>query len=63
MVQRLPELHRINQGTALDIGFVMLDQVRTCKHEGCYLPVVHSDVGQITAHAQVKRTPEDIRGL
>ncbi len=63
MVQCLPELHRVNQGMAFDIGFVMFDQVRTSKHEGCYLLVINPDVGKITAHAQVKCSPEDIRGF
>ena len=63
MVQCLPELHGVDQGMAVDIGLVMLGQVRTCKHKGCNLPVVHPDVSQITSHAKVKRSPEDIRGL
>lgn len=47
MVQCLSKLHRVYQGMAVDIGFVMFDQVRTCKHEGCNLPVVKFDVGKI----------------
>lgn len=63
MVQCLSELYGVYQGIAFDIGFVVFDQIRTCKHEGSYLPVVKFDFGQITAHAQVKCPPEDIRGL
>ncbi len=59
----MSELHRVYQGTAFDIGFVMFDQVRASKHEGCNLPVIKFDIGQITAHTQVKRSPEDIRGF
>lgn len=63
MVQRLPELHRVYQGMALHICLIVFGQIRACKHEGCNLPFVHPDVGKITAHAQVKRSPEDIRGF
>ncbi|MCP4669900.1 MAG: hypothetical protein GY857_01220 [Desulfobacula sp.] len=47
MVQCLSELHRVYQGMAFDISRVMFDQVRACKHEGCYLPVVKFDLSQI----------------
>jgi len=65
MVQRFSELNGINQGMAVDIGFVMFVQIMASKPKGCYLFAVlpEPDVCQITAHTHEKCTSEYIRGL
>ncbi|MCP3942609.1 MAG: hypothetical protein GY710_14130 [Desulfobacteraceae bacterium] len=63
MIQDFPELQRINKGLAVDIGFVMLMQVTAGKHKTCDLPIAEADVCKVAAHADKKRTPEDVCGL
>ena len=65
MVQGFPELDRINQSMAFDIGFVMFMQVVADKHEGrdLFTVVSEPDVRQIAAHAHKECTSKNIRGL
>jgi hypothetical protein len=65
VVQRFPELHRINKRMAVDVGPVMFMQIMTGEHEGRYLlPVLpEPDVREITAHADKECPSKDVRGL
>jgi len=65
VIQRLSELDRVHLRTAIDIGSVMLVKVCTGEQERGNLSSVGSepDFVQVSAHAQVKRPSEDVRGL
>jgi hypothetical protein len=65
MVQRFPELDRVHQSMAVDIGPVMPVQFPPFKTKRGHRPAVclEPDKDQVTAHAQVKGSPEDVRGL
>jgi len=65
MVQRFPELQRINHSMAVSVFFVMPDKILAGKHKACYLFAVlpEPDIRQITAHAYKKCTSKNIRGL
>ena len=60
MVQRFPELHRINHSVAAYVLPVMFVKVMAGKHKTCYLFAVlpEPDVSQITAHAYEKCASE-----
>jgi len=53
MVQRFPELQRINHSMAVSVFFVMPGKLLAGKHKACYLFAVfsESDGFKITAHA------------
>jgi len=65
MVQRFPELHRINHSVAAYVLPVMFVKVMAGKHKTCYLFAVlpEPDVSQITAHTYEKCASEYVRGL
>ena len=56
-------MNRVHQGCAAPVLLVKLVQAVTCKHEGCYLPIIEADAGQIAAAGQQIGTQEDIRSL
>ena len=65
MVQRFPELYRVYQCVAIDVGLVMKMQFLAAEMKcGDLLAVgLEPDLGKIPAHAQIKRASEDVRGL
>jgi hypothetical protein len=65
MVQGFPELHRIDQGMTVEIGFVMFMQIVACKHKACYLAsaLPEPDILKITAHAHEECSSEDVCGF
>ena len=65
MVQRFPELQRVNHGLAVTILFVKFVQTMAPDKESCYpfAVILDTDPAEIPALTQEKCTPEDVRGL
>ncbi|CAB1065846.1 hypothetical protein D1BOALGB6SA_10645 [Olavius sp. associated proteobacterium Delta 1] len=65
MVQRFPELQRIDQGLAVSILFIKLIQAPAGEQErgNPFTIVPKADSVQLTTSAQKKRSSKNIRGL
>jgi len=65
VVQRFPELQRVDQGLAVSILFVQSIQASAGEQEAgnSFAVVPEADPAQLTTPAQKKRSSKNIRGL